>query len=32
MGWLLMGEAMSAIKMAGFALAATGVYVGTRGA
>jgi drug/metabolite transporter (DMT)-like permease len=30
MGWLLMGEPMSAIKIAGFALAAAGVYVGTR--
>jgi drug/metabolite transporter (DMT)-like permease len=30
MGWLLMGEPMSSIKIAGFALAAAGVYIGTR--
>ncbi|HZR36833.1 MAG TPA: DMT family transporter [Nevskia sp.] len=30
MGWAVMHEPMSAIKLAGFALAATGVYVGTR--
>jgi drug/metabolite transporter (DMT)-like permease len=30
MGWALMGEPMSAVKLAGFALAAAGVYVGTR--
>ncbi len=30
MGWVLMHEPMSAIKLAGFALAATGVYIGTR--
>jgi drug/metabolite transporter (DMT)-like permease len=30
MGWALMHEPMSAVKLAGFALAATGVYVGTR--
>jgi drug/metabolite transporter (DMT)-like permease len=30
MGWVLMHEPMSAIKLAGFALAATGVYLGTR--
>ncbi|HEX4377975.1 MAG TPA: EamA family transporter [Steroidobacteraceae bacterium] len=32
MGWLLMGEPMSAIKVGGFALAAAGVYIGTRNA
>jgi drug/metabolite transporter (DMT)-like permease len=31
MGWALMHEPMSAIKLAGFALAASGVYIGTRG-
>jgi drug/metabolite transporter (DMT)-like permease len=30
MGWALTHEPMSAIKLAGFAVAATGVYVGTR--
>jgi len=30
MGWALMHEPMSAIKLAGFALAAAGVYIGTR--
>ncbi len=30
MGWALMHEPMSAIKLAGFALAASGVYIGTR--
>jgi drug/metabolite transporter (DMT)-like permease len=30
MGWLLMHEPMSAIKVAGFALAAGGVYLATR--
>jgi len=30
LGWLLMHEPMSAIKLAGFALAASGVYVATR--
>ncbi len=30
MGWLLMGEPMSTIKVGGFALAAAGVYIGTR--
>jgi drug/metabolite transporter (DMT)-like permease len=31
MGWLVMHEPMSAIKLAGFALAASGVYIATRG-
>jgi drug/metabolite transporter (DMT)-like permease len=30
MGWALMGEPMSAVKLLGFALAAGGVYIGTR--
>jgi len=30
MGWALMHEPMSAVKLAGFALAAAGVYIGTR--
>jgi drug/metabolite transporter (DMT)-like permease len=32
MGWLLMHEPMSAIKVTGFALAAGGVYLATRNA
>jgi drug/metabolite transporter (DMT)-like permease len=30
MGWALMGEPMSMVKLLGFALAAGGVYIGTR--
>jgi drug/metabolite transporter (DMT)-like permease len=30
MGWALMGEPMSVVKLLGFALAAGGVYIGTR--
>jgi drug/metabolite transporter (DMT)-like permease len=30
MGWALMHEPMSALKLAGFVLAASGVYIGTR--
>jgi drug/metabolite transporter (DMT)-like permease len=30
LGWALMGEPLSAVKVLGFALAAGGVYVGTR--